>query len=173
MVYVAATVDFNPVALAPSHVALNETVQRYVTGPTGADGKATPRRVLALLPSTSNAMALAAAGVPMVNGVFYYPQPSVWRGMHLPAGDQDTVNRYQHLTFVQETMPAPAAYRVVNPTPDTVRVLVDPRRFDFAQAGAQVVVGNAGIFELGENPRLRLLGKHEGWAWYEVAAAAP
>ncbi|EJE52354.1 hypothetical protein PMI14_02965 [Acidovorax sp. CF316] len=173
VVYVAATVDFNPVALAPSHVALNETVQRYVTGPAGADGKATPRRVLALLPSTSNAMALAAAGVPMVNGVFYYPQPSVWRGMHLPAGEQDTVNRYQHLTFVQETMPAPAAYRVVNPTPDTVRVLVDPRRFDFAQAGAQVVVGNAGIFELGENPRLRLLGKHEGWAWYEVAAAAP
>ncbi|MES2611782.1 MAG: hypothetical protein V4679_16150 [Pseudomonadota bacterium] len=173
VVYVAATVDFNPVGLAPSQVALNETVQRYVTGPAGADGKAQPRRVLALFPSTSNAMALVAAGVPMVNGVFYYPQASVWRGMHLPAGDQDTVNRYQHLTFVQETMPAPATYRVINPTPDSVRVLVDPRRFDFAQTGAQVVMGNDQIFELNENPRLRLLGKHEGWAWYEVAAAAP
>lgn len=173
VVYGAATVDFNPVGLAPSRVALNETVQRYVAGPAGADGQARPRRVLALFPSTSNAMVLAAAGVPLVNGVFYYPQPSVWRGMHLPAGDQDTVNRYQHLSFVQETMAPPATYRVINPTPDSVRVLVDPRRFDFAQTGAQVVMGNDQIFELGENPRLRLLGKYQGWAWYEVAGAAP
>ncbi len=173
VVYVAATVDFNPLGLAPPHVALNETVQRYVMGPAGADGKARPRRVLALFPSTSNAMALAAAGVPMVNGVFYYPQPSLWRAMHLPAGDQDTVNRYQHLTFVQETMANPAAYHVINPNPDSVRVLVDPRRFDFAETGAQVVMGNDQIFELGENPRLRLLGKYEGWAWFEVAGAAP
>lgn len=173
VVYVAATVNFNPVGLGPSHVALNEAVQRHVMGPPGSDGKARPRRVLALFPSTSNAMTLAAAGVPMVNGVFYYPQPSVWRGMHLPAQDQDTVNRYQHLSFVQEVMPPPASYRVVNPTPDSVRVLVDPRRFDFAQAGAQVVMASELVLELGENPRLRLLGRHEGWAWYEVAAAAP
>lgn len=173
VVYAIAVADFNPLGLAPAKVALNDTVQRYVAGPASADGTAKPRRVLALLPSTSLAMTLAAAGVPVVDGVFYYPQPSVWRGMQLPAADQDTVNRYQHLTFVQETMQAPAAYRVINPTPDTVRVMVDPRRFDFAQTGAQVVVGGDRIFELGENPRLRLLGKYEGWAWYEVAGAAP
>lgn len=172
VVYAIAVADFNPVGLAPAHVAVNDTVQRYVAGPPAADGTARPRRVLVLLPSTSHAMALAAAGVPVVNGVFYYPQPSVWRGMHLPAADQDTVNRYQHLTFVQGAIAAPATYRVMNPTPDTVRVVVDPRRFDFAQAGAEVVMGSARIFELRENPRLRLLGEYEGWAWYEVAAAA-
>lgn len=173
VVYTIAVVDFNPLGLAPAKVAVNDAVQRYVAGPAPAAGGTGPRRVLALLPSTSLAMTLAAAGVPLVDGVFYYPQPSVWRGMRLPAADQDTVNRYQHLSFVQETMPGPATYRVVNPTPDTVRVLVDPRRFDFAQAGAQVVVANAGIFELRDNPRLRLLGEHEGWAWYEVATAVP
>ncbi len=173
VVYAIAVIDFNPVGMAPAQVALNETVQRYVAGPPAADGTAQPRRVLAVLPSTSLAMTLAAAGVPVVDGVFYYPQPSVWRGMQLPAADQDTVNRYQHLSFVQETMPGPATYRVINPTPDTVRVMVDPRRFDFAQTGAQVVVGNAGVFELRENPRLRLLGEYEGWAWYEVPTAPP
>jgi hypothetical protein len=173
LVYATATIDFNPIVLAPSRVALNDAVERYVQGPPAADGKASRRRVLVVLPSTSHAMALAAAGVPVVDGVFYYPQPSIWRGMHLPAADQDTVNRYQHLSFVQEIQPGPATYRVVNPTPDTVRVLMDPRRFDFAQAGAQVVVGNDRIFELAENPRLRLLGKHEGWAWYEVSSPPP
>jgi hypothetical protein len=171
VVYALAVFDFNPMGLAPARVALAEPVRGFVAGPAGADGIAKMRRVLVVLPSTSHAMTLAAAGVPVVDGVFYYPQPSVWRSMQLPASGQDTVNRYQHLTFVQETMAAPATYRVVNPTPDSVRVLLDPRRFDFATTGAQVVTANAGVFEFRENPHLRLLGEHEGWAWYEVAAA--
>lgn len=113
------------------------------------------------------AVTLAATGVPVVNGVQYYPQPTLWQGMGLAPEDWPEVNRYQHLTFVAEPMaPRGPAWRVQGRL-DRVRVELDPMRFDFASTGARRVLARGEDAQrLRQSPRLRALGEVNGWVWF-------
>ena len=170
LLHAIAIGPFTPLALAPQQIVVGESVRSYLAQAALNNGRAANRqRVLVLGASTAPSMALAAAGVPVVGGVFYYPQPSLWKQMALDAGDWEVVNRYQHLTFsTQDIQPAALDYRVAQATPDTVQVAVDPVRFDFVATGADIVASAAADRRMRDNPSLRWLGHDGYWNWYLV-----
>lgn len=166
LVNLVAIATFHPIGRAPAHVVASmETLQHALDTATGA-----PVRVLALDRSSASSMGLAATGIPVVGGAFYYPQPTLWDAAHLPPPSWSTVNRYQHLAFVTGAPGGVEPYTITAPAPDEVLVTVDPGRFDFSRTGAQRVVAGLEAADLGHNPSLRLLGRSGGWTWFAVRA---
>lgn len=159
-----AVATFHPLGRAPSEMAPSAQTRQYAWDATTG----TPYRVLALDRSTATSMALAAVGVPVVGGTFYYPQPTLWNAAHLPPPSWATVNRYQHLAFVTDAAPRSVPYTISAPAPDGVLVTVDPSRFDFSRTGAQRVVAGREADELGHNPTLHQLGRSGGFTWFAV-----
>lgn len=172
LLYLIAAASFNPIARGPGQIQLHPAVRPFlqISEPgTSASWK----RVLTvgIDDGMRAAMSLASAGVPVVNGVFYYPQFSLWAEMHLPQADIPVVNRYQHLFFAPGEVEPPRTYRVSTRSQlsDTVFVTIDAARFDFKATGAQVVLTKeADADQFLNNPQLRVLGKHAGWAWFSV-----
>ena len=170
--YLLAVVSFNPIARGPGQIQLHPAVRPFLQS--ALPGKSISwKRVLTV--GTDDAMrasmSLASAGVPIVNGVFYYPQFSLWANMHLPKADIPVVNRYQHLFFTLGKVEPPSTYRVSTRSElsDTVFVTIDAARFDFKATGAQVVLAkDADADQFMNNPQLRVREKHAGWAWFEV-----
>jgi len=159
----AATLPFNPWSRAPRSVALAPEVASLASD----DGQL--QRTLALGGDAKAAVTLLAAGVPVVNGVLYYPQPRLWQnmGMGLAGDDWNEVNRYQHLTFVTTTLPPHTPAWRVEGSLDRVRVELDPMRFDFASTGAQRVLARGEDAQrLRQSPRLHALGEVNGWVWF-------
>ncbi|WP_298213455.1 hypothetical protein [Acidovorax sp.] len=167
-----AGIGFNPIAQGPGQIQLHPAVRPFlqIAEPrTSASWK----RVLTvgIDDGMRAAMSLAAAGIPVVNGVFYYPQFSLWTAMNLPRSDMPAVNRYQHLFFALGEVEPPSTYRVSTRSQlsDTVFVTIDATRFDFKATGAQVVLTKeADADQFMNNPQLRALGRHAGWAWFSV-----
>lgn len=166
------TLDFNPVRIGPTSVDL---APRHRVE---ASDEGRRQRTL-VIGDGIDAMVFAAAGVPVVNGVFYYPHRDTWKRMGLRAEEWPLVNRYQHLGFYPvDDVAAARGYKVVLGSVDQVHVHIDPRRFDFACTGAERVVALAQwAVALRLNPSLTVVGTHQQVAWFAVrghcASVAP
>lgn len=165
--HLVATLHFNPIVRAPASVELADGNRPYVTT-SGEDERLLETLVIG--GGSAGPMALAAVGVPVINGVFYYPDAEFWRRLGLPEAEWKTVNRYQHLVFdLAENLDAPLHFVVSSPILDQVVVHVDPVHFDFTRTGAERV---AALGESGEglkkNPHLIWLGQYEDFQWFSV-----
>ena len=136
--WVAASVlTFHPLVRAPSMLSVVEPLRAAGVGP--ATGDAQAARV-AVIGERNWAMALPAAGVPVVNSVFYYPQPSLWRALDPQGAQRDVYNRYQRLLLELAPQYGGRGYVIDSPRLDEVRVTLDPVRFDFRLLGADFVL---------------------------------
>ncbi len=163
LLHLAASLPFNPLSRAPRSVELSPEVGALAT----EHGQA--QRTLALGSDAKAAVTLAAAGVPMVNGVLYYPHPTLWQRMGLSVDDWNEVNRYQHLVFALAPLPPAGPAFVARGDMDFVRVTLDPLRFDFATTGAtRVAAPMQAAQQLRGNTSLRELGHHGGYLWFAV-----
>ena len=165
--HLVSSIGFNPISKAPRKVELATEVRKLVEAP---DAPGHLRRTLLISGDGISAMALAAVGIPVVNGVFYYPHTVLWQNLHLSAADWHKANRYQHLGFEFDThLPPSLTYRVDNKFMDTVTVSIDPRRFDYRSTGAQLVaVPENTVNYAQESPQLHELGSFRGLHWFEV-----
>jgi hypothetical protein len=113
---------------------------------------------------------LAAAGIPTVNGVLYYPQRLFWDRLGLASEDWPTVNRYQHLGVELGFLPADSStFQVKSNQIDSVDLILDPLRFDFTTTGAYRVVAlekDAKLLRL--SPYLKEQGQYNGLFWFSV-----
>ncbi|MET4575221.1 DUF7657 domain-containing protein [Ottowia thiooxydans] len=169
-IYAASVATFNPWSIAPDRVAIAEPLRKLLTEDNPLE-KAP--RVLVLTPGAMWSMELLAGGIPVVSGVHYYPQTSLWKGLGVSVQEEDVVNRYQHLLFVPVAPVNGAVTAIDSPQLDVVRVLVDPSRFSFATVGANKVMAPlAAGLALQTNPNLRLKGQHRAWLVYDVLPLA-
>jgi len=141
------------------------------TSPIPSVGKCGPTEGRTLvLSSHVPAMTLMASGCPVLNGVSYYPQESLWRALD-PKGERRHVfNRYQQIVFNAEDLHGSTSPIIFNPQPDLVAVGLDSRAFDFRQLPIEyVVVPIGGMRQLGQNPSLRLIAPiAPGWERFRV-----
>ena len=167
VVHLLTTLAFNPVSKAPRDVELANGNLPYLTD---VERPGKKMRTLVVNGDGIGALTLAAAGVPIANGVFYYPHEDFWRRMGLPEKKWSTVNRYQHLGFyVDAEVQESYGYYVISPTIDQVHIHVHPWNFDFSRTGADrvaVLTGHAA--ELRRNQSLNWLGEFRGLHWFAV-----
>jgi hypothetical protein len=166
----ATTIPFHPIAIAPTKIESNLSFLSPASTPT------MPRRILTLN-SVVPAMSLLASGKPIVSGVFYYPQTSLWKRLDPNGEDISKYNRYQHLVFWGEETEvfgrsSVRSYRVDTPEAGSVKVSLDLERFDFRDAGAGYVASPA-IQENGlrKNTSLKFIARRDSWSWFLVADA--
>lgn len=157
----STSVSFNPVNIAPKRIQL------------AADTGLTPinfikgKKIL-VLDNTITAMYLAASGASVVNGIFYYPQPSLWKRLDPEARLTDVYNRYQHLIYLSTTPPAPP-FSLGTPQADVVTVSVNLQTFDFRLTNADIILSADGHnAELTNNTQLAFIASANGWSWFEV-----
>lgn len=156
----AATVlPFNPVNIAPNSV----TAVPYIR-----ELKGKGVRIL-VLETQRPAMFLLASGLPVANGVFYYPQMSLWNRLDPDHTESNTYNRYQHLVFSGGVSGNANHCRILSTWDDSVRVIVDLEQFDFRQSGAQILTAPRQDEEaLRKNAVLSCLGNDKGWSWFKI-----
>lgn len=167
IVHLLTTFAFNPFSKAPRDIELAQGNLSYVT-----NGQQPEKRLRTLLLNGDGigALTLAAAGVPIANGVFYYPHERFWEEMGLPSDKWSVVNRYQHLGFyVDSDVQESDGYYVFSPTIDQVHVHIHPLNFNFAKSGADRVAVLAQHAQgLRKNPSLNWLGEFRGLNWFAV-----
>lgn len=163
VVYLLATLQFNPLRLAPSGVELAAEHR-----PFSMDGTGRLQRTVVLNGDGIGAMPFAAVGIPIANGVFYYPHRIMWTRMGLAADEWFKVNRYQHLGFyLMDDVPEKRGYRIMLASLDQVHVHVHPQRFDFSCTGATRVAAPAQWADaLANNPGLQRLGSLQNVVWF-------
>lgn len=151
----AATLSFHPLSVAPTQIRMSNIP---------------PTDPVLTLGSQIPAMMLAATGQTVVNGVFYYPQTTLWRQLDPEGVHTRQYNRYQHLIFISQT--ALDHVRIEVPQPDVVKVFVNPQRQDFNTTSARWLVAPAGeSLLLKQNSTLSLERSEKGWSWFKVNAA--
>ncbi|QXL84443.1 hypothetical protein [Comamonas sp. NLF-1-9] len=166
-----ATLTFNPVSRAPRAAHLSSSSTAFASSGTQPTHFF---RTLAVGDSVTPSMMLAAAGVPTVGGVLYYPHRRFWKRIGLPESDWPVVNRYQHLFFTLDHLETALPFKVNSAQADVVNVTLDPRRFDFSATGAQrVVAEQKDAVLLRRNPFLNEIGSHGGLFWFEIRADIP
>lgn len=167
IVNLLATLAFNPVTKAPKDVILADGNLQFLKDPHDENKRL---RTLALNGDGVGPLMLAGMGYPVENGVLYYPHKEFWEKMGLPESKWPIVNRYQHLGFyVDETVNVGEGYTVSAPAVDYIRVLVNPKDFDFNKTGADRVVvlaDEAGGLNL--NSSLIWLGASRRFHWFAV-----
>lgn len=151
----AMTASFNPLYIAPHH--MRSTLPDH-------------RTPILTIGSQIPAMFLSASGQPLINGVFYYPQPGFWARLDPQGQHVQLHNRYQHLMFFPR--PGIDTPQIEVPQPDVVRVYFNPEQMDFAMTGAGLVAALDSESEsLRHNPTLTWLRSEKGWSWFKVAPA--
>jgi hypothetical protein len=164
-VYFFAVLQFNPLRFAPSAVELAEGHRAFVL-----DAAGNAQRTLVLNGDGIGAMVFAAVGIPVANGVFYYPHRTMWGRMGLTDAEWSKVNRYQHLGFyILDDVAEERGYRILLASVDQVHVHVQPVRFDFSCTGAARVAAPMKWNEaLIGNPGLTRLGASRDVVWFAV-----
>ncbi|RMQ49168.1 hypothetical protein ALQ04_00271 [Pseudomonas cichorii] len=120
-----------------------------------------------VLGSQIPAMFLLASGNQVVNGVFYYPQASVWRRLDPEGREVMLYNRYQHLLFLGQ--PSVEELQITVPQADVVKVLVNLQHLDFNRTGAaRIMAPESDSALLRQNPSLSIEHAEKGWAWFRV-----
>jgi hypothetical protein len=163
-----AALPFNPLGVAPDVIAPAQPLAQAVREGPGSERVLSGHGVV-VIGQGNWAMALTAAGLPVVNGVFYYPQESLWSRLD-PEGKLGVVyNRYQRILFLVGPQEAGRSYRIDSPRLDEVHVTLDPARFDFRLTGGQTVLaGPADARALSANPTLKLSHSTPGWALFTL-----
>ncbi|MEG2279262.1 DUF7657 domain-containing protein [Comamonas sp.] len=163
---IVATFSFNPLSLAPRKVTLAQASENFVS----SEMQKMPRlRTLVFSEDSKAPMTLAAAGVPVVNGVLYYPHRELWERIKLLKENWYDVNRYQHLLFSIDNLPNENSFKVAHPSLDIVKVTIDPRKFDFSSTGAQrIAARESSAIKLRISPQLEELGNYGGLTWFAV-----
>ncbi len=156
------TYFFNPVVTAPNYVTVD------IPALEKQEDIRKNNRILAL-DSSVPAMYLLASGAELVNGIFYYPQKTIWTRLDPDSNSSKIYNRYQHLRFyVSKTIENHKTFKLENPGPDRVEVALDAAQFDFSAVSAGIVVAPAAEEGLKNNASLTYIATQEGWMWLKV-----
>jgi len=159
----AATLPFHPLGLGPSTLQLQPDLARLPLVEPGAGGA----RGVAVIGERNWAMTLPAAGVPVANGLFYTPEPGLWRSLDPEGRLRQLTNRYQRLLFELVPIYGEDTFRIVSPRLDEVRVSFDPGRFDFRRLGARyLLVPTAQAAGLEANASVRRVPAVDGEGGY-------
>ena len=131
-----ASLPFNPLGVATNQLVTSDELRKQIFA---MQVKGQPPAV-AVIGERAWAVMLPAAGVPVVNSVFYYPQKSVWAA--LDPHDRHTLvhNRFHRLLLTLQNQPQDTTHSIESPRLDEVRVNLDPERFDFRLLGANTVL---------------------------------
>lgn len=149
----AAVLPFHPLGQAPA--ALPLAAPLAAAGLQHAPASDAGRRGTAVVGTRTWALTLPAAGAPVINSVFYHPQPSLWRRLDPEGRQRGVYNRYQRLLLELGPQPDGPGFALESPRLDEVRLTLDPVRFDFRLLGARHVLAPAGhTAELSANPSL-------------------
>ena len=156
---------FNPMDQAPNRLDLNPELQTAIHA--NLPASAPPR--LAVLDVHRWTMNLVAAGIPTVNAVLYYPQPTLWKRLD-PAGlYKNQYNRYQNLEFTSRELPGDKSFQIDSQQLDMVRLSVDPARFDFRLLGATAVLTSTETaHKLESNASVKIFAQGGRWALLKV-----
>jgi hypothetical protein len=157
---------FNPVIVAPKAIHIAPQLQPELQ----AVRPFSPNRARVLVIGDGvGAMFLLAGGVPVVNGVFYYPQFALWHNWDPQRKHSGIYNRFHHLDFEIGVADYPNGVYAYTPYQDVVRVVVDPQRFHFPTTGAQLLVAPvANAEQLQATPGLHFIRQVGGQAWFQV-----
>ena len=168
----AAILPFHPLGQAPATISLVDSLR--ATDLRNDQPDADGRRGVAVVSERNWAMTLPAAGVPVINSVFYVPQPSLWQRLD-PEGRQRTLhNRYQRLLLDLAPQPGAATFTIESPRLDEVRLWLDPARFDFRLLGArQVLLPAMQARQLADNPTLERVAMEDASAPYALFNVRP
>jgi hypothetical protein len=155
---IAIILPFNPVIRAPDSITVEPVLLEQNTG-----------RIL-VLDNNKASMMLLAAGFPVVNGVHFYPQQSIWVILDPDGQWKDRYNRYQHLFFnTGDDAQGGSHFTIENPQPDVVRIMVDAAKFDFRKIGVgTVMVRNEQAVKLENNLSIERNATVKGWSVFHV-----
>lgn len=168
----AAALPYHPLGRAPAALPLAEPLR--ATGLQQDQPDARGRRGVAVVGERQWAMTLPAAGVPVINSVFYVPQPSLWRRLDPQGHQRSAYNRYQRLLLELAPLAGTATLAIESPRLDEVRLTLDPARFDFGLLGARQVLLPATQAELlAPNPTLARVPIAEASAPYALFQVVP
>lgn len=166
---IIATFSFNPFSLAPQKVVLAKASEKFLISEMQEVSRL---RTLVFSEDSKAPMTLAAAGVPVVNGVLYYPHRKLWERINLPEENWYDVNRYQHLIFFIDDFIDGNSFKVEHPSLDIVKVTIDPRKFDFSSIGAKrIAARESSAVKLRVSPQLEELGSYGGLTWFAVRSS--
>ncbi len=126
----SAAFPFNPLGLAPNAITPSQALAQSVREVHRSTAKS--GRGVVVIGENNWAMVLPAVGLPVVNSVFYYPQPSLWKKLDPQGKFRILYNRYQRLFFVLARQDAGQGFRIDSPRLDEVRVSLDPDVLTFA-----------------------------------------
>lgn len=156
---------FNPINIAPNYLTLSSSIETLLI----ASKDKSVKSPILILESQVPAMYLAAAGYPVINGVFYYPQQSLWERLDKEHSVSSTYNRYQHLIFLGSNTDIAEGYKIESPQADVVKVVLDLARFDFKKTGAEIIGSpRKNQPELLKNPLLSFEKEENGWSWFRI-----
>lgn len=162
---VATIWSFNPINIAPHSV----TATSFTNGLDVKKSDQVASQRILVLETQIPAMYLLASGLPVANGVFYYPQGSLWERLDKNHTESNAYNRYQHLFFSGGVVENKDNYRIESPQADIVRVVVDLERFDFRKTGASFVVApQHEESALMKNTMLTFMKNEQGWSWFQI-----
>jgi hypothetical protein len=161
----ATTLPFNPINIAPHSV----TAASFIYGFNKKKSDHVASQRILTLETQAPAMYLLASGLPVANGVFYYPPSSLWERLDKNHAESNIYNRYQHLLFSGGVVENADHYRIESPQEDVVRVVVDLERFDFRKTGARLLAAPQHEEEaLRKNTALTYIKNEKGWAWFQI-----
>lgn len=154
------TYDFNPIVLAPEYVKTKTIALNEKNGD--------PDRVL-VLEGLTPSMYLLASGTKVVNGIFYYPQTTIWSQLDPTSTHVNIYNRYQHLTFhASNDIKNNQTFSIETPRPDAVRLSLNAETFDFSDLSATKIVAPSSAIGLIKNNSLTYISTQEDWTWFKV-----
>ena len=131
-----ASLPFNPLGVATNQLVASDELIKQISA---MQDKGQPPAV-AVIGERAWAVTLPAAGVHVVNTVFYYPQKSLWAALDPQHRHTVVHNRYHRLLLKLQTQPPDTTHSIESPRLDEVRVNLDPERFDFRLLGANAVL---------------------------------
>jgi len=157
----ATTITMNPLNIAPKNINNN------LSSPATVSLKKSDK--ILVLSNMLPSMYLVASGSHTINGIYYYPQKSIWARLDPTGTNSNTYNRYQHLFYTIETPGDGADFNITTPQPDVVKININTANFDFSITGATVVAApSSEDSALKTNRSLALTSSINGWSWYRV-----
>ncbi|MEO8652654.1 MAG: hypothetical protein ABI409_00880 [Ramlibacter sp.] len=163
----AAAFPFNPLGVAPDAIQSSQEFAKAIRASQRKDAQS--GRGIVVIGQQNWSMLLPAIGFPVVNGVSYYPQPSLWKRLDPQGKSRMLYNRYQRLFFVLGPQDAGQGFRIESPRLDEVRVTLDPARFDFRLTGGEAVLAPASDAQaLSRNGTLKPSHVAADWALFSV-----
>lgn len=162
-----AGLAFQPVSQMPGSIVVADwlSVMAASANVKGEEGR------VAVFGDHVPAMMLAAAGQPVLNGVFYVPPHAIWSKLDPEGEYQDVTNRYQHLRIDTLSLPQGTSWRAESHSPDTVQLLIDPQQFDFSRLPCRYVLAPADqAVSLRLSRWLQQRAQSNGWVLFVIAS---